>query len=236
MTDRPGRRTRLDPATRRDQILHAAVDLFARAPLASVSSDDIAAAAGVSRGLVNHYFGGTRGVYLEVVRSIAEIAPSVVRTDLALSAEERISYDADAWLDLMEARGELWLAVAGAGTSTFDVELERVLEEARETMVDRILLDRAGTTDVPPQARLVVRGLLGLVATAAREWLLLGRATRAEVHDLIVSATVTLTREVAPAALPAAEPREVAPGSVLEPGTTPPGTPRATSARPSSGP
>jgi hypothetical protein len=65
---------------------------------------------------------------------------------------------------------------------------------------------------------------------------LFARATRAEVHALTVSATVTLMRELAPAVLAAAEPPQIVPGSVLEPDTTPRATTPWTSARPSSGP
>ena len=49
---------RLDPAQRREQILDAANALFAERAYDEVSIEKIASAAGVTRGLVHHYFGG----------------------------------------------------------------------------------------------------------------------------------------------------------------------------------
>ena len=62
------RRRRLEPDARREQILSVAVRLFGERGYAAVSTGDVAAGAGVARGLVNHYFGTKKELYLEVVR------------------------------------------------------------------------------------------------------------------------------------------------------------------------
>ncbi|WP_287931940.1 helix-turn-helix domain-containing protein, partial [Arthrobacter sp.] len=56
------RRQRLSPDERREQIFACAQRLFAQRPYEDVSATDIASAAGVARGLVNHYFGNKRGL------------------------------------------------------------------------------------------------------------------------------------------------------------------------------
>lgn len=48
---------RLEPDQRREQILACATELFGERPFASVSTTELAARAGVARGLINHYFG-----------------------------------------------------------------------------------------------------------------------------------------------------------------------------------
>ena len=53
----PPKYHRLDPGQRREQILDAANALFAERAYDEVSIEDIAGAAGVTRGLVHHYFG-----------------------------------------------------------------------------------------------------------------------------------------------------------------------------------
>ena len=63
--------SRLDPAARRDQILDAANALFAERAYDEVSVEDIANAAGVTRGLVHHYFGGRKDVYVGLLERIA---------------------------------------------------------------------------------------------------------------------------------------------------------------------
>src|SRR4051794_41976521 len=55
---------RLDPGRRREQILDAANALFAERAYDEVSVEDIASSAGVTRGLVHHYFGGRKDVYI----------------------------------------------------------------------------------------------------------------------------------------------------------------------------
>ena len=58
---------RLAPDLRRNQIVQAARALFAERPYVSVTTADVAQAAGVARSLVHHYFGGISGVFLAVV-------------------------------------------------------------------------------------------------------------------------------------------------------------------------
>ena len=58
----PSKHTRLDASERREQILEAANMLFAERGYDEVSIEDIAVAAGVTRGLVHHYFGGRKDV------------------------------------------------------------------------------------------------------------------------------------------------------------------------------
>ncbi|MBN9618575.1 MAG: helix-turn-helix transcriptional regulator, partial [Actinobacteria bacterium] len=58
----------MEPDARREQILECATELFGERPYAAVSTGEIAREAGVARGLLNHYFGTKRDLYLEVVR------------------------------------------------------------------------------------------------------------------------------------------------------------------------
>ncbi|MEK8174289.1 helix-turn-helix domain-containing protein [Streptomyces sp. M19] len=67
----------MEPDARRAEILAVARRRFGAHSYASVSTSDIAAEAGVARGLINHYFGGKRQLYLEVVRQMMVIPASV---------------------------------------------------------------------------------------------------------------------------------------------------------------
>jgi AcrR family transcriptional regulator len=64
---------RLDPGQRREQILDAANELLAERAYDEVSVEDSASTAGVTCGLVHHYFGGHEEV----------------RTALQVSAQQR---------------------------------------------------------------------------------------------------------------------------------------------------
>ena len=52
---------------RKDQILKAALKIFARQGYASTKITDIAARAGVSYGLIDHYFGKKEDIYIAVI-------------------------------------------------------------------------------------------------------------------------------------------------------------------------
>ena len=58
------------PGQRRDQILDAANVLFAERAYDEVSVEDIASSAGVTRGLVHHYFGGRKEVYIGLLERL----------------------------------------------------------------------------------------------------------------------------------------------------------------------
>ena len=65
--------SRLDPGQRRDQILDAANALFAERGYDEVSVEDIASSAGVARGLVHHYFGGRKEVYIALLERLGTL-------------------------------------------------------------------------------------------------------------------------------------------------------------------
>ena len=80
--------SRLDPGQRREQILDAANALFAERAYDEVSIEDIASSAGVTRGLVHHYFGGRKEVYIALLERLVavreqQIPPSAGRSGFA---------------------------------------------------------------------------------------------------------------------------------------------------------
>jgi AcrR family transcriptional regulator len=191
-------RTRLAPDERRAQIVAAARGLFAARPFHDVSIADIARAAGVTRGLVHHYFGGVRDVYLAVLGEIAEAGVIVPGGDPELPREERVARSADSWLDIVERNREAWLATAAQGDAIADPEIRELIEAGREAAVERMLRANADTVADTPEARVVLRSLLGLNQAACRQWLA-GRATRAETHALLTTAFLALIDDVIPA-------------------------------------
>lgn len=70
---------------RREEILKAALQIFARKGLAAARISDIAAAAGLSYGLVYHYFRDKEALFVELVRRAVEGGVKV--TQAALDAE-----------------------------------------------------------------------------------------------------------------------------------------------------
>jgi AcrR family transcriptional regulator len=84
------RRTRLDPDARRAQLVELGVRALSRASLYDVNLDEIAAAAGISRSLLFHYFGSKRRFQLAVVQAAAAGLLQGTDPDPALPADRQL--------------------------------------------------------------------------------------------------------------------------------------------------
>ena len=103
--------SRLDADERRRQILAAARSLFNERHYGAVSVGDIATEAGVARGLVNHYFGTKRDLYVEVVREMVRVPPPPVPEYVqGTTPEQRLAESIDSWLEMVWRNRETWLA------------------------------------------------------------------------------------------------------------------------------
>jgi AcrR family transcriptional regulator len=187
--------TRLDHDERRAQILTAARKLFSKRRYASVSMKDIADDAGVARGLLHHYFGSKHDLYLEVVREMVRLPTlpvAVGSTDDQLWARS-----VDAWLDLIEANRDAWLAAMRAGETGDDPDMREVLDESSELVAERVM-EALGLSLDSPVTRAVVRSYGGLAQEATREWLERGRLTRAQVKVLLAGTMPLIASDLLP--------------------------------------
>jgi AcrR family transcriptional regulator len=196
------RRRRLEPDERRRQILACAVHLFGERPYADVSTTDVARAAGVARGLVNHYFGTKKGLYVEVVRALVTIpavaaeaiGDAVPGGDLVTRIDSGVSW----FLDVVSRHRRSWLSAMAAGGGQ-DPEVAAVLAEADEVTADT-LLRLVGLDGVPHAGREELRAMFraygGMGKAAAREWLEHGALDRAQVHRLLTSTLLAIVRPV----------------------------------------
>jgi len=195
------RRQRLGHDERREQILVCARRLFSERVYSAVSTSDIAAEAGVARGLLHHYFGGKRDLYLEVVRSMVSAPASPMPGVNALagaSVKEAVAEGADRWLTMIERNRGTWLAAHGAQGLGRDPEVEAILDEARERAADGLIAAvRPGDpATAPPELRATVVAYSGFAEAASIEWLERGRLTRDQVKALIVSGFFCAVGEV----------------------------------------
>lgn len=163
---RPARRRRLDPADRRDEILEAATRVFAARPYVDVSMAEIAREAGASRALVSHYFEDKAGVFAAVFARFARVAAQTVRVDRQLPPAERVAANTEAFLAFADEHRETVLALLPTGPVRSDRRLLQIADAMRDALVDRMLVNHFGTTDVPAGHRLALRAYTGLFAIA----------------------------------------------------------------------
>ncbi len=160
MTTHHRSRTRLDPAVRRQQIAEAAARVFAEHDPSEVSFEAVADAAGVSRSLVYSYF-GDRGSLFAAAYTY-ELARLDSQIDGALesmgSDRERLAKAVRAYLEFAWRHRKEWELIASASASRHPAVREAVV--ARTAQIASSL---GGT----PEARLLVRGVIGMLEAAA---------------------------------------------------------------------
>src|SRR4051812_50078462 len=110
-----GRGRRLSPEARRRHILQAARALFAERAHTTVTTADVAEAAGVTRSLVHHYFGGIRGVFLAVVADGAQALADVRTAGPETPLDERPAHKVAAAPGVVAANPATWLPVGAPG-------------------------------------------------------------------------------------------------------------------------
>lgn len=155
--------TRLDPATRRALLVKAAAEVFRGREPGDVSFEEVADAGGVSRSLVYAYFGDRGGliaaVYLhnldqldrEVGRALDDNLPDDVRLRTIIQRYLLFARDNEATWNVMAAAGALQHPAIQAG---------------RRARIERI----AASWDATPSARLISRGIVGLLEAGAQDW------------------------------------------------------------------
>ncbi|WIX79105.1 helix-turn-helix domain-containing protein [Amycolatopsis carbonis] len=199
---RPTRR-RLEPAERRAEILAVARRLFGAGSYASVSTSDIAAAAGVARPLINHYFGGKRELYLEVVRQMMIVPAPVVESLPEGPVRRRLEVGIERWIDVVDRNRDAWLTAIGPESAGRDPEIERIMLEADDIAADRVLAGALMTdvTEGREELRAMIRSYGGMLRAASREWLIRGTLNRAELRTFLVESIMGLIEVTYPAVL-----------------------------------
>ena len=178
--------SRLAPGQRREQILDAANALFAERAYDEVSIEDIARAAGVTRGLVHHYFGGRNDVYLALLERLGAQREQQLPPPVGRSARARVADTMSRWLDWTEANRTIWLATIAHGEDIADPDVRQVVADLVRRAVALLTTFHADIAEDTPRLRYALECWTALNRAATRRWLR-GDATREATHELLAS-------------------------------------------------
>ena len=167
-------------------MLDAANDLFAERGYEEVSVEDIARAAGVTRGLVHHYFGGRKEVYVALLERLDAIREEQLRPPVGRSARARVADSVSRWLDWTEANRTIYLGTIAPGEDIADPEVRRVVADLRGRAVALLATFHADIAQDSPRLRYALECWTGLNRAATRRWLR-GEATREATQELLAS-------------------------------------------------
>lgn len=183
-------RTRLEPEARRAQLVGLGLRMLSTRPLDKVAIDDIAAEAGISRGLLFHYFPTKRDFHLAVARAAAQQLLDRTQTDPGLPPIEQLRAGVEAFVDHLTDNRDAYVAFI-RGSSGGDPELLQVYESTRTAFTDRVL-DGLGIAPVTTTLRTVVRGWVAFTEEVTVDWLSGGDLERDELITLLDEALVAL--------------------------------------------
>jgi AcrR family transcriptional regulator len=164
-------RTRLAPDQRRTQLLDLGVSLLATRSLDELTIDVLAEEAGISRGLLYHYFGNKHDFREAVVRRA--VADLIEQTAPPEGGEplDRLLASVAAYVDYVVANYQGYVSIV-RGAAGGNETLRRVYEETRDALTDRIFTEDAQGEIIPdtPAARLMVRGWSALGEEMVLTW------------------------------------------------------------------
>ncbi len=178
MTATPTGRVRMTPDDRRGQLLDLGVRLLSTRSVDELSIDVLAEEAGISRGLLYHYFGNKHDFHRAVVRKAADDLIAVTAPPSEGDPLERLTRSLEAYVDYVVANhaGYTSLVRAAAGG---DQAMREIYDEARGVLTARIfevsdaeggrLLDVFGVAD-DSAARLMVRGWSAMAEDVVLAW------------------------------------------------------------------
>lgn len=177
-------------AETRRRLVEAATTMFSENTYDAVAVADIARTAGVAHGLLFHYFGSKRGVYLEAMREAARQLDEAFIVDPDLSVARQLRQALSAHLRYLATHRGLALRLVLGGRGA-DPEAWQVFESAR----GRALLGAAamlGLDPSNPALQMMGRASVGAIDEASVYWLQNGQpfdidATVESMVDMIAS-------------------------------------------------
>jgi AcrR family transcriptional regulator len=195
---RPRVRARLEVDERRAQLLALGVRVFSERPYDDVSIDEVAREAGVSKGLLYHYYPTKRDYYVAALRETAgQLVAEVTAPGGEASPEERARRGLATYLGFVERRGKAYVALLRGGIGS-DPEVAAVLEETRRAILGLLLAELPGEASKAPLVRAALRGFIGFVEAMSVDWVAHPGASR---EALVALASSVLTDALRAAAL-----------------------------------
>ena len=185
-------RTRLASDTRRELLLSAGVDLLSVRTPDEISVDDVARSAGISRGLLYHYFEDRDAFVVAVVEQASEELRQALRGDPEASRRERVEAGIDAFIAFAEAHAAGFRALLTGGVTNRKVAA--LIEQTRERDLDAFVAGVAATTADPEIARrskvllAALHAHMHFMEGAVVRWLAHREITREQLRELILRA------------------------------------------------
>jgi AcrR family transcriptional regulator len=159
---------RLEVDVRRAQLIALGLEAFGSQPYDAVSIDDVAQRAGISKGLLYHYFPTKRDFYIASLHEAARQLLAKTEPDASLEPLERLDACLESYLRFVEEHATTYVALLRGGVGS-DTDVAEIIADTRSRFVDR-LLEGVGVARPPAMLRTMLRGWVGFVEVASLDW------------------------------------------------------------------
>lgn len=187
---------RLEPDARRANLLSVGAAAFGASAYDDVQIDQIAQLAGVSRGLLYHYFPGKQEFFAAIIQKGYGDILRVTSPNPELSPTDQLQASLEAYLDYVERHPHMYRALFRSAASAHK-SIQEEVNRNLEAQAQRILSALAPTAPPTPLLRLSVRAWLAFLVNAALDWL--DRSPEVDRHQVIAVCTAALQGAVATA-------------------------------------
>ncbi|MFF0202648.1 TetR/AcrR family transcriptional regulator [Streptomyces sp. NPDC005017] len=180
-----GVRRRMGVEERRQQLIGVALELFSRRSPDEVSIDEIAAAAGISRPLVYHYFPGKLSLYEAALKRASEDLASRFSEPHDGPLGARLLRVMHRFFAFVDEHGPGFSALMRGGPAVGSSTTNALVDSVRQAAYEQIL-SHLGVSDPPARLELVVRSWISLAESTALIWLDGRRIPREELESQLV--------------------------------------------------
>lgn len=204
---------RLDVDQRRTQLVALGLEHFGNRAYDDVSIDAIASAAGISKGLLYHYFPTKRAYYAAIIGEAAALLVACTEADESLPPLARLNAGLDAYLSYVRGHAKAYATLLRSGVGV-DPEIARIVDETRALFLSRLtsgfdtgyLPRDEGPVASPilesPAVRLALRGWVGFAEAVSLGWseaIAAGESTPSQdqVRTLLSNALLDIVRSAA---------------------------------------
>jgi AcrR family transcriptional regulator len=179
------KRVRLSPEARRAQLIELGVEMLATRRLDELSVELIASTAGISRGLLFHYFASKQEFHTEVARAAAAEMIRRTEPDTTLPPVDALRGAITAFVDYVEENPDNYKSLV-RGAASGDAGMRAIFDDTRAVLAQRIIgvVGELGL-EFSPSAELAVHGWVAYVEECVIRWLDAPTIDRAALLDML---------------------------------------------------
>jgi AcrR family transcriptional regulator len=176
--------SRLQTDERRRQLLEAGARVFTERSYDDASMAEVARAAGISKGLLYHYFPSKRDLFVATLEAAAAELQEITQPDPDLPPAEQLIAALDAYLGWIDEHADSYAKLLESASGSDDVR--SYMAQVRSSTVER-MLGTLVTGGDPAAVRTALHGFLWFMDGACLDWLAHRDLSREQLRDMLVT-------------------------------------------------